>query len=283
MVPDRFDASLMTDNWNQDWSASSPIFAPLRDLAARLPQYGWPDAAVLNAVADDCGRRVVNANGQRVRFVSQNTKMQNFEDQFEPRAFLRGEVQMRHLSWHDLFNVLVWMRFPTAKAALNARQFGALSAQRDSRRSAQGDALTMFDEDGIVVLSADAELLDLIRAFRWKELFWHHRELMRSRMKLLVFGHALYEKALTPFVGMTAKALLFQVPERVLAMDSEAQLLEFDRLTGSYLVQQENLPNGRALAPLPLLGVPGWWTQNETESFYDNSAYFRPGRDARSV
>jgi hypothetical protein len=29
---------------------------------------------------------------------------------------------------------------------------------------------------------------------------------------------------------------------------------------------------------VPLLGVPGWSADNESESYYDNTAYFRPGR-----
>ena len=279
MVPDRFDASLMTDFWNLDWSASAPIFSPLRELAASLPKFGWPDTAVLNALADDCGRRVVNANGQQIRFVVQDGKARTFEDGFEPRAFLRGEVQVRNFNWHDLFNALVWLRFPTAKAALNARQFAALSAQTGSRRSPAGDALTGFDEDGMIVLSSDPALLELIRDFRWKALFWERRESVRTRMKFLVLGHAMYEKALTPFVGMTAKALLLQVPEPVLAMNREALLAEVDRRSGVHLMRSESLPNARALAPLPMLGVPGWWDQNEAESFYDNTSYFRPGRN----
>jgi hypothetical protein len=28
----------------------------------------------------------------------------------------------------------------------------------------------------------------------------------------------------------------------------------------------------------PLLGVPGWWADNQDASFYDNSAYFRAKR-----
>ena len=29
---------------------------------------------------------------------------------------------------------------------------------------------------------------------------------------------------------------------------------------------------------LPVLGVPGWWPQNEMANFYDDVSYFRPGR-----
>jgi hypothetical protein len=37
--------------------------------------------------------------------------------------------------------------------------------------------------------------------------------------------------------------------------------------------------HGRELWPLPILGVPGWWAGNEQESFYDNTSYFRSGRN----
>ena len=36
------------------------------------------------------------------------------------------------------------------------------------------------------------------------------------------------------------------------------------------------------LAPLPVLGVPGWWAANEAASFYDNRDYFRPGRSRQA-
>jgi len=36
-----------------------------------------------------------------------------------------------------------------------------------------------------------------------------------------------------------------------------------------------------ALTPLPLLGVPGWWSANEDAAFYDNARYFRSGRAVR--
>jgi hypothetical protein len=32
--------------------------------------------------------------------------------------------------------------------------------------------------------------------------------------------------------------------------------------------------------PLPVLGVPGWWAQNEALSFYDDQLVFRPAPTA---
>ncbi|MGH9202624.1 MAG: DUF3025 domain-containing protein, partial [Vicinamibacterales bacterium] len=141
--------------WNTDWLTRSPMFAPLREVGELLPQVGWPDTGILDAMADDCGWRVVNANGVRIRFVAQDARPERFEEKFEPAAFLRGEVAVRRFNWHDVFNALVWMAFPTAKAALNARHFNALSARQGSRRSPEEDALTLFDEDGVIVVSSD--------------------------------------------------------------------------------------------------------------------------------
>ena len=59
-----------------------------------------------------------------------------------------------------------------------------------------------------MVLSSDPELLELVRSFRWKELFWQRRTEVRENMRFFLFGHALYQKALNPFIGMTGKAIL---------------------------------------------------------------------------
>ena len=61
-------------------------------------------------------------------------------------------------------------------------------------RPPQRDALTLFDEDGVVVVSTDAELLELVREFRWKELFWQRRDAVKARMCFCVFGHALFPR-----------------------------------------------------------------------------------------
>ena len=264
--------------WNLDWVGPSGMFAALGPAASGLPQIGWPDVELLNEMVDGSGRRIVNARGQRIRFVEQISKATRFEDEFEPRTYLSGEVMVRSLNWHDLFNALVWMTFPTAKAVINARHFAALTAQADSQRSATGDALTMFDEDGMVVLSSDDKLLDLLREFRWKELFWEHRYPVQERVRFLIFGHAMYEKARAPFIGMTGKALLFNVPEKIIRLDGDELNVAVDQLVATFAHDPDKLVHGQVFAPLPVLGIPGWWSQNESDGFYDNRPYFPPGR-----
>ncbi len=271
----------MADFWSTDWLTRSPMFAPLRETGALLPDMGWPDTGILDAMADDCGRRVVNANGERIRFVVQDARPARFEDKFEPAAFLRGEVPVRRFSWHDLLNAIVWMTFPTAKAALNARHFHALSRREGSRRSREEDALTLFDEEGVIVLSTDPDLLQMVRDFRWRELFWERRDSVRQKMRFLLFGHALYEKATRPYVGMTGRALLFEVSGAVPALEREALTREADRIAALRIWDSTQLCDGKELSPLPVLGVPGWWQDNEQEGFYANTGYFRPGRTKR--
>jgi DUF3025 family protein len=267
----------MADFWNTHWLHRSPMFAPLRHVGTRLPEIGWPNPDILNSLADATGR-IVNAQGQRVRFVAQAAKTGDFQDGFEPRAYLKGEVQIRSLDWHDLFNALVWMSFPTTKAVINARQYESVASASDGNRSPAGDALTLFDEDGVIVLSSDPGLLDLIREFRWKELFWQRRDDVRARMRFMIFGHALYHKAMDPFIGMTGKAVLLNVAPSFLEMADDIRIAHADRLLAAHVWDRARLTNGRNLSPLPVLGVPGWWEDNEREDFYDNPDYFRPGR-----
>ncbi len=272
----------MADFWNTAWLTRSDMFAPLRAAGARLPEIGWPDPHLLSDIADSQGR-IVNAQGQRIRFVAQARKSAEFHEGFEPRAYLKGEVQMRSLDWHDLFNALAWMTFPTAKAVINARHYESLTeclahSASGANRSSVGDALTLFDEDGVVVLSSEESLLDLVREFRWKELFWARRNDVARHMRFFVFGHALYHKALDPFVGMTGKAILLQVAESFSELPLRSQVAETDRLLAMHLWDRTRLRGGRELSPLPVLGVPGWSKENEEEGFYENTAYFRAGR-----
>jgi alpha-glucosidase (family GH31 glycosyl hydrolase) len=36
----------------------------------------------------------------------------------------------------------------------------------------------------------------------------------------------------------------------------------------------------KPFAHLPILGVPGWWADNEEPSFYDDAFVFRPKRES---
>jgi hypothetical protein len=123
-------------------------------------------------------------------------------------------------------------------------------------------------------------LLELVQAFQWKELFWRERLQVRRQMRFFLFGHALYEKALAPFSGITGRAVLLEVGEGFVASPIGAQIEELDRMVARQLLDPRRLQSTRDLAPLPILGVPGWCVENDNASYYDDATYFRAGRRA---
>ena len=251
------------------------MFEPLRAVADRLTTTDWP---ALQHLGDQIAARaepILTGGGRALSFVAQSGKPHRLQDRYEGRIFSRGEVQVRHANWHDLLNALVWLTFPCAKAALNARHYQALQQPgRAGNRGPLQDALTLFDEGGVIVAACDARLLELVTTFQWKELFWHRRLEVTSRMRFVLFGHALYEKALAPFSGITGRAVLLEVGPELLVAPINAQIGELDRMAARHLLDSRRLQSTRDLAPLPILGVPGWCVENENASYYDDTDYF---------
>jgi hypothetical protein len=258
--------------------ARTPLFAPLRDLLAQLPA-GWPSLVQLQQLADSQPCPPRNARGERIVFVPPPGDAA-IRAGYEARVFRSGQVEVRPHDAHDLFNALVWLAFPLTKAALNRRHHAALSVESPKgNRGAVRDALTVFDESGIIVAASEPGLLQLLRDFQWQALFVQHRDRVRAAMHCAIFGHALYEKALTPYIGMTGHALLVEVDAAFHALPPAEQRRKLDRKVSGEV--EAALSATRDLAPLPVLGVPGWWPANERPEFYEDSGYFRPGRRVR--
>src|SRR5262245_50153370 len=213
-----FDTRHSTTDTRMDWDlhflSRSPMFEPLRAHASAFGA-GWPAIEDLQRLLGGGEAPVRNARGVPLRPVPPARRTGAPEDRYEARVFLRGELEVRKRNWHDLMNVLVWRVFPAAKAALNARHYAEQARQGTGNRGPAQDALTLFDEGGLIVVCCDDGLLNLLRAYRWKELFWQRRDEVRSRMRFCVFGHALYEKALAPFTGITARAVTLSAPAEV--------------------------------------------------------------------
>jgi hypothetical protein len=82
-------------------------------------------------------------------------------------------------------------------------------------------------------------------------------------MRILVFGHAVLEKALEPWPGVTCKAII--VPPGA----------EPDAATQAWLGRLAPGASPRDLAAVPVFGYPGWAEQDS--GFYDDTRYFRGG------
>ena len=162
---------------------------------------------------------------------------------------------------HDLFNGLVWLKFPQLKRRLNELQAQQLAQQGvQSTRGAVRDALTLFDENA-AVLQAPEVLCQALRDRDWHALFVTHRDAWVDACLTLI-GHALMEKLTQPRKAITAHVWL--IPQHC---DLQAHLLEV--LTPKLLASKPHWP-------LPVLGVPGWWAANEVADFYDDEQVFRP-------
>lgn len=263
-----------------DWAAArerlgSPIFAPLAAALARFDAAHWPTHEALTAAA----AHVRTSCGAAVRFVPQHDAHARGEKRsYERHIAATGEVETREANWHDLFNALVWIAFPRAKAAINAQHAALLEegGEREARRRGpERDALTVFDEGGVIVASSAPEVFERIVAFEWKELFWRRREELAATTRFLAFGHALYEKALDPFIGMVAKTVFIPVDAAFLAMHPDAQREAADRGLAAHFAERSRFPAARAMAPMPVLGIPGWHPSTSLESFYDDPVHFR--------
>jgi hypothetical protein len=271
--------------WDPDFLERSTMFEPLRLHGTALRTAHWPSLDDMQRVLAARQPTLTTRSGARISFVLQECRSGVFEQKYEPRIYLKGEVQVRERNWHDVLNALVWLTFPRAKAALNARHYLALLEQRAKRAPNRGpvqDAMTLFDEGGVIVAARDPELLRLLRNFAWKALFWQNRSRVAADMRFYLFGHALYEKALNPFTGITGRGLLFEVEAGFFDASSAVQIARIDDMAASRLADPTALRSTRELAPVPILGVPGWWAGNVHESYYDNLDYFRTGRADQS-
>ena len=173
-------------------------------------------------------------------------------------AFIHRTAQVpTRNNLHDAFNGLVWLAQPQLKRRLNALQAAAIAADGvGASRGPLRDALTLFDENG-ALLDAPAPLTDALRRRDWTALFISHRALW-AQARLTLVGHALLEKLATaPRKGLTAHVLLADP----LALEAAGWA-------------------AKPFAPLPVLGVPGWWPANAQPGFYDDVAVFRPPRAA---
>jgi hypothetical protein len=233
-----------------DWGA--PWLAPYASAAQALPN------GSTTHVADALNR----FRATPVQFVSQS----NLPDgqAYEQFIFDTQTVPTRD-NLHDFFNGLCWLTFPQTKKKLNQLQAEQLAIDGVQKtRGPVRDALTVFDENAAFLL-APQPLWDALIARNWQRLFVELRPMWQDA-QLVLFGHALLEKLVTPRKPITAHVYLAQP-----AIHSIASLDAWiaDDITAQKLAS-------KPFVPLPVLGVPGWWFQNEKLSFYEDILVFRP-------
>jgi hypothetical protein len=261
-----------------DWSR--PWLAPFAEYGMR-----WQRAALRGVTdqlremnADAASAQITTGRGQRLAFIPQDELPP--DTAYEAHIAATGRVPTRH-NLHDFFNALTWFQFPRIKAALSARGSAAVDALGiGPTRGGTRDALTVFDENAVLFACDDPALSAALRSFDWRTLFIDRRAAWGSRCEVRCFGHALLEKLVFPYKACTGHAWIVDVPAGYFSWTRAARdaLLD-DEVSGALLEGGEF--SSRMFAPLPVPGIPGWWPENETPSFYDDPSVFRSGRRAR--
>src|SRR4051794_35940447 len=236
------------------------MFDVVRPFLDRLPPDRWPTHAEVTALAEG----VTTERGKALRFVPQRAPGDAAAAErpyYERHIADTGEIETRPENWHDLFNALQWAAFPKAKARINAQHAAILDEGGDEEarhRSPPRDALTLFDEGGLIVASSKPELFRLVAEFEWKALFWERRADALEHMRFIPFGHALLEQALNPYIGMVAKTVFVPVSDFFFMLSPDSQREEADRMAAAHFESVARFASPKSMPPLPVLGVPGW-------------------------
>jgi len=202
-------------------------------------------------------------SGGAVKFVSQTELPTDIA--YEAFIYSRKRVPTRD-NLHDFFNGLCWLRFPLLKSRLNFLQAQEITSQGiGATRGPLRDALTLFDEN-VLLLQASDDLWHALQVRDWKKLFGELRYEWQSA-HIVTFGHALLEKLVTPYKSITAH--VYRIASDVDAQDDQV----FDDWLASNL--QPNFLATKPFLPLPVLGIPGWWSKNKDASFYADTQVFR--------
>lgn len=206
--------------WDVDFLYGHPLFAAFEPIARVLRGSAFPSCEQLSAMAET--QRASRApEVAPLRFVPAAKKPRRakrthlaLEDLYDGSIHLRREVPCLTQSYHDLFNAIAFSAFVRSKRILHERQFEALQGwvgndpKLPGRRTREQDALTIFDEGGVVVL------LDRAVMASWRSRT-DHLPLCpcspQSGALPLLFGHALVEHLYEGHTQIRASAVVIEV------------------------------------------------------------------------
>ncbi|SNY68680.1 Protein of unknown function [Stenotrophomonas sp. CC120223-11] len=236
-----------------------PVFTGLRDVRDLLEGPEWPSIAALDARLALSGKQLVE----------QDATLLADGLHYEARI-AQGRIATRAENWHDLFNALVWARYPQLKQALNVQQCRHIASMPPGQRNRAQAALTQFDETGVIVRVRNHTLLAAWNVHDWCALFESRHWLSGDIAIAAVFGHALMEQALLPGRLLVGKCVVVQ---------GEVDDACVDAVTAA-IAEGRAVTDPLQLRPLPLAGIPGWH-QVQDAAFYADISYFRPLRAGR--
>ena len=240
-------------------------------------------------------RSICVGNDTELRFVDAATlAVATYDLQIVQYGQVPSRLKPAPAACHDYFNALVWLGLPLAKAAIHTLQAQAIASDGISgRRGAQRDALTVFDENGLLLLCSEPSIATALKRFAWNELFVEQRANFVGNSACILFGHALMQKLEAPYKAICAHTWIVEVDQSVVDTLNVHGDRSSDRSGGSggaafaaidaILAQaiSERQVTAASLTPLPVLGIPGWWSANQAPTFYNDATVFRTARMVR--
>jgi hypothetical protein len=242
-----------------------PAFAP-------YTRWRWPDGGPSPALLAAWAREAALAlpDGRALRFAAVPTTSAL---EYESSVARDAVVPTRPDDLHDACNALAWLAFPRAKAALNAVHVRAGAAPTGNGRDRARDAATLLDESGLLLACADASLVALLHAHRWRELFVARADDVVRHVRPFAIGHGLLAKLLRPYRALTAHVLVLPLAaDRAMAPEVDAAAAAAIAGAGFHAAQ---------FATLPVAALPGWDGEGLGERLFDDASVFRPPRGAR--
>ena len=284
-------------DFNQPWYHYLTYFANFPKLDATHTHATHSHAPVINIVEnlnaclngfeDVNASRIANFEKLPIRFVEQACLPEG--EAYETFIANTGKIPTRD-NHHDLLNGLIWLNFPQAKAVFN--ELHAKDILRHgihNARTALRNALTVFDENGGIVVGSDRLLLEQLQAFKWQAALVTHRTNWLAQhltIAFFPFGHALLEKLVEPRKNITSHTLLILVDEGWFAQSIDSQRNQLDTAIAK-LFRQLAMPDlagnavklsSKSFQPLPVMGIPGYSADNVIPAFYQDETVFRHPR-----
>ena len=231
-----------------------------------------------------------NHKAQALQFVPQDALPEG--QGYEQFIGTTGKIPTRD-NLHDLFNGSIWLTFPKTKAMLNYHHMLEIAKCSEEptgskNRGRVRDTITVFDENGAILVTSKASIGEALIDFDWQNSlvkprkYWDKMDNPSKDAKaaVYIFGHALLEQLIAPRKPLCAHSVVISVGQDFFALSTQQRIAFLDDKLADYMNEllSKDTVTPRHLSPLPILGVPHFWAENEDSHFYDDAFVFRSSR-----
>lgn len=270
---------------------SRPWLEPFVGINQAFGTHGQlPLSVWLNSYFAQENLSAVSHAGQALGFTNQSDLPHGVA--YEQFIAKTGKIPTRD-NLHDWFGACIWATFPKSKAVLNHHhRHNFADNHYGNGRNRVRDAITVFDENGIILAVSDdttgRQIAECLCQFDWtgslivpRQSWYRPSADVRTDIhaQAFVFGHALLEQLIHPRKNLCGHTLIVEVDAVFFQASLSDKLAILDRCTARHLDEWLSKPmtTPRDLQPLPVLGIPYFW-DGQDDGFYQDESVFRRGR-----